>query len=120
MFNVENFQKKMFELSMNSFKPMPETDPSFVTYGDLRISKKARNSYMITGTFSLLKSVGNDFKAKYEAQHKDNSGVYRVMMTANKNACDFLKSENFFYSDLQKVSNMPDQTICPFPKVNFY
>lgn len=108
----------MFDLTIKSFKPYPNSKPDFINYGDLRLSKKSRNSFVITGSFSLFMNIGNEFMSKFEALRQDSNGEYRIFMAGSKSFCDFLKKETVIYPGLVKASNFPDAKTCPFPKVN--
>lgn len=36
-----------------------------------------------------------------------------------KPVCEFTKTENNYLPEIRKVSNFPDEDVCPFPKGNF-
>lgn len=42
-----------------------------------------------------------------------------VVFKTEKTICDYLQNEKMIYPDLVKVSNMPENPPCPFPKGNY-
>ena len=48
---------------------------------------------------------------------RDELGSTRQVMTKSLNFCDTLKKDKKIYPDIVKVSNLPNQNICPFSKV---
>lgn len=54
--------QKMYTMTINKFEPMSDSKANFINFGDLRLSKKGRNSLVITGSFSIFKNIGNEYK----------------------------------------------------------
>jgi hypothetical protein len=47
---------------MHSFEVMPETDKSFIDTGTLRLKKKSRNQFTVSGEFEQLQNIGPELE----------------------------------------------------------
>jgi ganglioside GM2 activator len=110
----KNQKFQALEVEIRSFQKLPETDPSVVNFGTLRLKKKSRNRFVIDGHFELFINIGNDIKAHFEVTNSKGSTI----MKSTQNMCDFLKYDQLIWPDLQKHSNMPNR--CPFPKGKYH
>jgi hypothetical protein len=45
---------------LESFEPFTDVDPSFINYGTIRVTKKSRNVFVLSGTAELKRSMGNE------------------------------------------------------------
>lgn len=48
------------EMEFESFEPYVGTDPSFMSYGTLRVTKKSRQTFVISGDFEMKRNIGNE------------------------------------------------------------
>lgn len=42
-----------------------------------------------------------------------------LLIKSHQSICDFIKKDKIVYPDLVKVSNLPTNQPCPFPKANY-
>jgi hypothetical protein len=116
------------EAEIESFQMMPETNPEYFNMGTLRMKRKGRNQYTLTGDLEFLLNTGNDFQASacillksgsnansfnfqmsVDVTTADGRSVYKV----SKPFCDFLR--DIIYPAVKDCSNIPN--VCPLPKV---
>lgn len=48
------------DIQLEKFEPFSMTDKEYFDPGTLRIGRKGRNLYVISGNFSLNKNIGNE------------------------------------------------------------
>lgn len=48
------------EMEFESFEPYVNTDPTFMSYGTLRVTKKSRHTFVISGDFEIKRNIGNE------------------------------------------------------------
>lgn len=48
------------EMEFESFEPYSGTDPEFMSYGTLRVTKKNRHTFVISGDFEYKKNIGDE------------------------------------------------------------
>lgn len=48
------------ELELESFDSLPDSDPTFMNYGTVRVSKKKRNLFVLSGEFEFMKNFGDE------------------------------------------------------------
>lgn len=100
------------DIEIESFKGTADTDPTFMSFGTTRVTKKGRNSFVVSGDLEFLKNFGNEYNIKTEIFTSDNKLLVKQM----KPACDFMKDDKMTWPQLVSKSNMP-KDVCPFPKV---
>lgn len=52
------------EMEFDSFEPYAGTDPNFMSFGTLRITKKSRHMFVISGDFDFKKNMGNEITVR--------------------------------------------------------
>jgi ganglioside GM2 activator len=88
--------------------------------GTLRVSRRKKNSYVVTGTVRVGHNVGNSVMVKYELFRKrELEDKYTAKLMGNEKTpfCDLIRDETSMYPKIIEVSNLPPQDECPFPKV---
>ncbi len=65
IFEFFDLSKQCIEYDMLSFEIMPETDKSFIDTGTLRLKKKSRNQFTITGDFEQLQNIGPELEVRF-------------------------------------------------------
>jgi hypothetical protein len=48
-----------------TFQALPESDPDFIDFGTLRLKKKAKNHFVISGEFEVKQNFGNEFNVGF-------------------------------------------------------
>jgi hypothetical protein len=60
---------------LESFEPITDGDPSFINYGTLRVTKKSRNVFVLSGTAELKRSIGNEIIVSiFQQNFSESSG----------------------------------------------
>ncbi|XP_062561737.1 uncharacterized protein LOC134225570 [Armigeres subalbatus] len=118
VFYIEKTQT--YEVTIESMMPDPSSDPDAVDFGTLRITRAGRNTFTISGTFSILRVMGNEARIRLEVLSKDITGPgYNQRIFRNERVfCEYLDTEDMFIPPLRKVSNFPNRGTCPFPKLD--
>ena len=52
------------EMEFESFEPYAGTDPGFMSYGTLRVTKKSRHTFVITGDFEFKRNIGDEITVR--------------------------------------------------------
>ncbi|CAO1414243.1 unnamed protein product [Diamesa serratosioi] len=100
------------DVEIDSFNGLPETDPQFMSFGTTRVTKKDRQTFVISGDFEVLKSFGDEHQIRTEILNSDNKRILNKVMPA----CEFMKKDRMTWPQLVANSNIPKQYTCPFPK----
>jgi len=55
-------QEKAYSVELNSFEKNPkiEDDGNWIDWGDLRMKKKAKNKFTLTGVFEFKRNMGDE------------------------------------------------------------
>ncbi|XP_039433811.1 uncharacterized protein LOC120416193 [Culex pipiens pallens] len=106
-------QTALYEISMDSLEPDPNSDASFIDYGTLRVSKKSRNLFVIAGYFEYLQNLDDDTKVMYAIYLNDNK---KPMISGEKGYCQVLEGDSGVMHRLRELSNLPPPGTCPFPR----
>ncbi|XP_038120748.1 uncharacterized protein LOC119770266 [Culex quinquefasciatus] len=104
----------MYEVSIDSFEPDADIDVSYLTMGTLRVTRKKRNSFSLSGDFEANQNWGNENVGTFEVRGKDGSGP--VLLSGKHHFCDFYNSDMEMVKAVIAASNMPPQGTCPLPK----
>ncbi|XP_058465343.1 uncharacterized protein LOC131438946 [Malaya genurostris] len=102
-----------YEIIIDRFEPFPNTDSSLLSFGTLRLSRKARNVFVVTGAFELFKNVDNDYKISTELFFAQSTSP---LFSSTSGACDTMSSDNELLNRLRNVSNLPPPGTCPIKK----
>lgn len=116
-----NYFQQPIQLDIDSFVPDPGSDANVVDFGTIRLTKKARNHFVISGTFEIFRNIGNDAKGSIVVLRKDKlSGRYsQQIYNLRENYCKYWDTEESFLPALRTFSNLPEKGACPFPKGQF-
>ncbi|XP_039433816.1 uncharacterized protein LOC120416197 [Culex pipiens pallens] len=106
-------QSAMYDVSLDSLEPNPNSDKAFINYGTLRVSKKSRNLFVVAGYFEYLQNVDDNTKVDYAIYYNDNK---KPMIAGKQGYCKVLDNDSGVLRRLREVSNMPPPGTCPFPK----
>lgn len=52
---------KLYEITIDSFEPVSDYDKTTVLLGTIRVTRKSRNNFVLSGDFELLKNFGNEY-----------------------------------------------------------
>ncbi|KAJ6635792.1 hypothetical protein Bhyg_14378 [Pseudolycoriella hygida] len=111
--------EKPYEVQIQSFEPVNYKKGIFDPQ-TLRVTRKGRNQYVITGDFSLLINLGDDSSMVYEVLKKsDVSDDYTSLLKDSGNICKFTVTNTNFYPRFRSFTNFPEPDTCPFPKGNY-
>lgn len=117
MFLVLIHLSKSYDITINSYRVDPATDPNFYNPGTLRITKKSHNELVISGTVEFLQNVGEDIQFQYSMSRKEVlTGRYRKFKERKLSLCEFVSTDTFLIPKLRTVSNIPEPGTCPLPK----
>ncbi|XP_053690730.1 uncharacterized protein LOC128739276 [Sabethes cyaneus] len=117
-FFYHNF--KPFEVELESFLPDPESDPTLVDYGTLRVYKKSRDCLIVTGYFIILRNLGQQNEAMLEFGSIRADGSLFPLGRSRKKFCDFYNSDFPVLQAVREKSNLPPKGTCPFPKDKYH
>lgn len=84
--------------------------------GTLRIRKVSRNTFALSGTVMILKTLGDDVKLEVIIMHGRKTRVYAP---PKESICKFIAEEKRIYPGLVEVSNFPEPGTCPILKNNY-
>ncbi|XP_055644106.1 uncharacterized protein LOC129780149 [Toxorhynchites rutilus septentrionalis] len=104
----------MYDAIIDSFEPDSEIDSNYLKLGTLRVTRKKRNCFVITGDFELIKNWGNDNVATYEIKRATGNGP--PVMSGKSSFCDLYNSDAAVVDAVRKASSMPPKGGCPIPK----
>ncbi|EDS33061.1 conserved hypothetical protein [Culex quinquefasciatus] len=110
----------LYEITIESLQPDPASDPTAFNLGTIRLSRKSRNSFRISGTYYMLRNLGNDARVVLEILQRDpiSKSFNRLLLRKENPMCEYMDSERMFLPHLREVSNLPPAGVCPFPKIN--
>lgn len=90
------------------------TESDFMDYGSLKVSRaKNKTVFFLRGNFTLFRAIGNDKFITLELW-KENG----LLIKSIKPFCNFIRSDNIFWSELVNNSNLPSTQTCPFSAVS--
>ncbi|XP_035783208.1 uncharacterized protein LOC118461696 [Anopheles albimanus] len=113
-------QAALYEAVLNSFEVMPAEIEGMVDYGTMRLTRKARNTFSILGSFSLLQNVGDDAEIMWAAYKLEPFNGHRQKYGAGAGKlCQVIAGDEVVYPQVQQKSNLPPKGTCPIPKGNY-
>ncbi|EAT41910.1 AAEL006503-PA [Aedes aegypti] len=107
----------LYDITLDSFEPYSGTDPSFIDYGTLRVSKKSRNVFVIDGKFELFQNGGDETRIVYQITFGDQR---QPMFSGDVGYCESIDNDGVILTKLREVSNIPPKGTCPFPKGEYH
>ncbi|KXJ77183.1 hypothetical protein RP20_CCG008150 [Aedes albopictus] len=108
-----------FDVVVESLAPDSRTDPATMDWGTVRVTRVARNTFTISGTFSTRRALGNETRMSLEVLAKDYTGSFHQrLFWKEQPLCEFFDTENKYFPAVRKVSNFPEKGTCPFPKMD--
>lgn len=128
-----------FDIEITSVERMNPELEGFMDMGTMRLVKKGRNEFKISGTFYMFKTMGNEaivssvilnillrhiimiwFQANLEIIKLQKNGNDQILYQNSAGLCDFIKTEKNVYPTFLEYSNFPEPGVCPILKVNFF
>lgn len=91
---------------------------TFSDFSNLRVRRVNRTSFLMVGNLTFFEDVGNEHQIESKILKK-NGNKYQLTpyRLKKENYCDFVR-DHATYKDLRKVSNIPEEGVCPWPKVS--
>ncbi|XP_058817802.1 uncharacterized protein LOC131681108 [Topomyia yanbarensis] len=112
-------QVQPYEITLDSFAPTKSIGQPLVNYGTLRLSKKGRNNYDLSGNFTMLRNLGRQFRATFEfGRISGDSFLPPVKM--EQEFCQLYDSDTHMLEAFRNVSNFPPKGTCPLLKGPYY
>lgn len=91
---------------------------TFSDFSKLRVRKVNRTSILLVGNITYFEDVGNEHQIEVKIMKKiGNQYQLTPYRMKKENYCDFVKNHDS-YKDLRAVSNIPEEDVCPWPKVS--
>ncbi|XP_058817800.1 uncharacterized protein LOC131681106 [Topomyia yanbarensis] len=112
-------QMQSHEITLDSFTPFKSVGQPLADYGTVRLSKKGRNSYDVSGNFTLLRNVGRQFRTSFEFGRLSGDSVL-LLVKMEREFCEFYTLDARTLEALRNVSNFPPKGTCPFPKGRYH
>ncbi|XP_058060337.1 uncharacterized protein LOC131211018 [Anopheles bellator] len=112
--------ERLYEVELNNLEVTPSEIEDFVDYGTLRLVRKARNTFAVSGTLSILQNIGDEayiFYVIYKLGAFD--GQRRKYLDGNGRVCKLISGDEYIYPQMLNYSNLPSKDTCPFPKGNY-
>lgn len=110
----------MYQISLDNFEPFSSTGKDYVDPGTLRIVRKGRNAFAISGNFTINKAMGNEVLVKSLTSRKSPGGKFvKVMQTATP-LCEQIQNDDQYYPLIAKSSSFEMPAPCPYPKGENY
>lgn len=89
----------------------------FSDFTNLRVRRVNRTNFVLVGNMTYFEDVGNEHQIEAKIMKKvGNQYQLTPYRLKKENYCDFVKDHDT-YKDLRKVSNIPQEDVCPWPKV---
>lgn len=110
----------MYQISLDKFEPFSSTGKDYVDPGTLRIVRKGRNVFAMSGNFTMFKNMGNEVIVRSIVSRKSSSGKFVKVMTTNSPLCEQIQKDDKYYPIIAKSANFPMPAPCPFPKGEYY
>ncbi|XP_062554887.1 uncharacterized protein LOC134219980 isoform X4 [Armigeres subalbatus] len=110
-------ESALYDITLDSFEPYSGTDPNFIDYGTLRVSKKSRNLFVIDGKYELFQNGGDEVRIVYQIVYGSQS---QPMFSGNIGFCESINGDGVVLTKLRQVSNLPPKGTCPYPKGKYY
>ncbi|XP_058825701.1 uncharacterized protein LOC131685775 [Topomyia yanbarensis] len=104
----------LYEITVNSFEPDPNIDAAFLTMGTVRVTRKNRNRFAITGDFELNQNWGDENEVSFDIKSRNGKGP--SIYGGKASFCEFLNMENSIIDAFRKASNLPPVGTCPLLK----
>ncbi|XP_055549812.1 uncharacterized protein LOC129732711 [Wyeomyia smithii] len=101
-----------YEVKIDSFVPDPNYDRTSVTLNTIRVTRRGRNNYVISGDAELFQNWGNENLVKYDISN--SKGV--PMIRGSQPFCELFNSNNYFALKIRNASTIPPGKYCPLPK----
>ncbi|KAH8396320.1 hypothetical protein KR222_008139 [Zaprionus bogoriensis] len=112
--------EKSYNVELNSFEMNSkiEDDSNWMDWGDLRMKKVSKNKFVVTGSFENKRNFGNEQRLSMQVFAYDELAKEKgpLVLNVNKPFCQFVNEDEDTYPYLLKVSDLPPQDECPFPK----
>ncbi|CAO1407339.1 unnamed protein product [Diamesa hyperborea] len=89
---------------------------TFSDFSNLRVRRVNRTSFLMVGNLTFFEDVGNEHQIESKILKKSGNQYQLTPYRLKKeNYCDFVR-DHASYKDLRKVSNIPEEGVCPWPK----
>ncbi|XP_016946327.1 uncharacterized protein LOC108021998 [Drosophila biarmipes] len=112
--------EKPYNVELNTFQmdQTIENQEKWVEWETLRMKKVSRNKFVVSGDFEFKLNMGDQQKIALMVFTYDSNARKRgpMVLNVNKPFCQFINEDEDTYPQIQKVSNLPEQGKCPFPK----
>ncbi|XP_017066842.1 uncharacterized protein LOC108104980 [Drosophila eugracilis] len=112
--------EKPYSVELNSFEKDQSINnqDKWVDWGSLGMKKVSRNQFVVNGDFEFKLNMGDEQKIVLAVYVYDPNTNQKgnMVMAMKKPFCEFIKEDKDTYPNVKKVSNLPDQGECPFPK----
>ncbi|XP_017001429.2 uncharacterized protein CheA7a [Drosophila takahashii] len=112
--------EKPYNVELNTFEmdQTIENQDNWVVWGTLRMKKVSRNKFVVSGDFEFKLNMADQQKIALMVFTYDQNTKKRgaMVLNVNKPFCQFIKEDEDTYPQILKVSNLPEQGKCPFPK----
>ncbi|CAO1398151.1 unnamed protein product [Diamesa serratosioi] len=103
-----------FECILTHMKHMEGS--KFADYSNLRVRRTNRTNFLLTGNFTYFEDTGNNHQIQINILKKlGNKYQLTPYHMKKENYCDFV-ANHAIYEDLRKVSDIPREGVCPWPK----
>lgn len=63
----------MYQVTLDKFEPFSETGKEYVDFGTLRILRKGRNNFVMSGNFSVNKPLGDEVNVRIDILLQNHS-----------------------------------------------
>ncbi|XP_053690737.1 uncharacterized protein LOC128739284 [Sabethes cyaneus] len=101
-----------YEVTIDSFELDPNYDRTSFVMKSVRVARKGRNDFVISGEYALLRNYGNENTFYYELKNSRGMSLIR----GSKPFCEALNSKQAIVRKLREYSTMPPGNCCPLPK----
>ncbi|XP_055543740.1 uncharacterized protein LOC129729254 [Wyeomyia smithii] len=103
---------KLYDINVVSFEPLSTYDRTALLLGTFRVTRKARNTCVLSGDFEILKNWGNEYMTHF---YIENS-IGMIMFKTSEPFCELLNSEFAIAKKFREHSTIPPGNYCPLPK----
>lgn len=125
-------------MDLQKFEAFTTTGLEYFDPGSLRITRKGRNNFVISGDFTFMKNMGDEtfvsqkrmqrsefvidedffLQMMYEMKKKSVTGNFDTILQGGDIYCQYLNNDKTFWPKIGANSNLPNPAPCPFPKVS--
>ncbi|XP_055543739.1 uncharacterized protein LOC129729253 [Wyeomyia smithii] len=102
----------LYDINIVSFEPLSTYDKTALLLGTIRVTRKARNTFVMSGDVEFLRNWGNEYTVYYHVE----TSIGMILIKNSEPFCEFFNSELAVVKKFRQYSTVPPGNYCPLPK----